>query len=53
MLDAIKIHGVYGIVIGLKRLLRCNPWGGSGIDPVPEKRSNLNSKVQEWVKLKN
>lgn len=29
----------YGIIKGgwllLKRLLRCNPWGGSGYDPVP------------------
>ena len=36
--QAIEIHGVLrGSWLTLKRLLRCHPWGGSGIDPVPEK----------------
>jgi len=25
-----------GLYLGLKRFLRCHPWGGSGFDPVPE-----------------
>lgn len=38
MLEAIEIHGVIkGIYLGIKRLLRCHPWGGSGFDPVPPK----------------
>ena len=26
-----------GLWLGLKRLGRCHPWGGSGVDEVPEK----------------
>lgn len=25
-----------GSWLGLQRILRCNPWGGSGYDPVPQ-----------------
>ncbi|WP_198243735.1 membrane protein insertion efficiency factor YidD [methane-oxidizing endosymbiont of Gigantopelta aegis] len=38
-LDALKQHGpFYGSWLTLKRLLRCQPWGGHGHDPVPPKR---------------
>ncbi len=34
---AIKKFGTFkGIKIGIKRILRCNPWGGSGYDPIPK-----------------
>jgi putative membrane protein insertion efficiency factor len=34
--EAIQIHGIFkGSFLGIKRILRCNPWGGSGFDPVP------------------
>jgi putative membrane protein insertion efficiency factor len=34
--QAIAKYGVArGTWIGLKRLLRCHPFGGSGLDPVP------------------
>ncbi len=34
--EALESHGlVRGSVLSLWRLLRCNPWGGSGYDPVP------------------
>ncbi len=37
-IDALKIHGFfYGFYLGTKRILKCNPWGKTGYDPVPEK----------------
>jgi putative membrane protein insertion efficiency factor len=35
-IEAIEKHGVVkGGWLGLKRLLRCNPWNSGGYDPVP------------------
>ena len=35
-LEAVEAHGIFkGSWMGTKRLLRCNPWGGTGHDPVP------------------
>lgn len=34
--QAIRLHGpVRGGWMGLGRIVRCNPWGTSGYDPVP------------------
>lgn len=34
--EALQIHGlVKGSGLAVWRLLRCNPWGGQGFDPVP------------------
>lgn len=39
MLEALKTHGlVYGLFLGIKRILSCHPWGRSGYDPVPPKK---------------
>lgn len=36
MMQAVSIHGVRkGVYLGIKRILRCHPWGGCGYDPVP------------------
>ena len=35
-IEALKIHGVLrGLALSVWRILRCNPYGGSGYDPVP------------------
>ena len=35
-LEALRKHGLFkGGYLGIKRLLSCHPWGGSGYDPVP------------------
>ena len=34
--EALRIHGAWrGSILAVKRIIRCNPWGGSGIDNVP------------------
>ena len=34
--EAINRHGFFqGWLLAIKRILRCNPFGGSGYDPVP------------------
>ena len=34
--QAMRKHGpIKGLALAIWRILRCNPWGGSGYDPVP------------------
>ena len=35
-LEAVEAHGPWlGSWFGICRIFRCNPWGGSGHDPIP------------------
>lgn len=38
-IEAVQLHGALkGSALGVWRILRCNPWGGCGHDPVPPRR---------------
>ncbi len=41
-LAAVEKHGVWrGGALGLRRIVRCGPWGGHGHDPVPPTKREL------------
>ncbi|MBT6378354.1 MAG: membrane protein insertion efficiency factor YidD [Flavobacterium sp.] len=41
-LEALKKRGLFvGSWLSLKRIFSCNPWGGIGYDPVPEKKNKV------------
>jgi putative membrane protein insertion efficiency factor len=47
-IQALKVHGVIkGLILGIYRIGRCNPWGGHGFDPVPEKGTPIS---RSWKK---
>ena len=42
-IEALKTHGLFkGFWLAIKRISSCNPWGGSGYDPVPPVKNEQN-----------
>lgn len=40
-LEALREHGAFrGTLLTVRRIGRCHPWGGSGYDPVPDKKKD-------------
>lgn len=50
-LEALQVHGAFkGFYLSVWRILRCNPFGKGGFDPVPEpsaRRQALRAKKEE------
>ena len=46
--EALKTHGlITGGWLSIKRIISCNPWGGSGYDPVPTPEELKQRKKQK------
>lgn len=40
-IEALRVHGpMRGLWLALRRISRCHPWGGSGYDPVPPRKTD-------------
>lgn len=49
-LEAVETHGFFrGSWLGLKRLGRCQPWGGQGLDPVPPRSREVHQHTSHLV----
>jgi putative membrane protein insertion efficiency factor len=43
-IESLKIHGIFrGSFLAIWRIIRCNPWGTHGYDPVPPAKRKVKS----------
>ncbi|MBD5431519.1 MAG: membrane protein insertion efficiency factor YidD [Lactobacillus sp.] len=48
MIDSLKKHGfILGLIMGIFRILRCNPFNRGGVDPVPDEFTIFRNKHPE------
>lgn len=46
--EAIRTRGaLLGTVLAVRRVLRCNPFGRGGVDPVPTRRTPYDAVIQK------
>ena len=51
-LEAVERHGALrGSWLGLKRLGRCQPWGGQGEDPVPARPESSAARARSGLRI--
>jgi len=48
MIQAIEMHGLKGVLMGVARILRCHPLSETGDDPVPDYFSLKRNKLL-WI----
>ena len=49
--EALITHGPWrGAWLATRRVCRCNPWGGSGYDPVPPRRGPASGDPKDGAK---
>jgi putative membrane protein insertion efficiency factor len=49
-IEALKKHGlIKGFLLATYRIIRCNPWGGHGYDPVPDKFVFVKFKSSNYI----
>jgi len=52
LIEAIEMYGLLvGFYMGLKRTMRCAPWGSHGYDPVPMKKDFEERKIKNPEKI--
>ena len=40
-IESLKLHGLLrGLFFTIRRILKCHPFGGHGIDPIPKRKQN-------------
>ena len=51
--EALEAHGAFrGGALAIWRILRCNPWGGDGYDPVPPRSGSSRNSVKDLGRYK-